>query len=132
VTATTDIMSAFFSLLESEFPTTPIAWQGSDFTPPASGVWLEAAIFPNDPIHDGLRLEDSRTDQGILQVMVMCRPGPKGYFESVATVESVKAALPIGLYLTGLARIVSEPSEFRADIRDPDRLAVIVSSQYRG
>lgn len=132
MTATNDIVTAFFNVIQAAFPTTPIAWQGADFTPPDSGVWLEAAVFPNNPIHDGIRLSDSRTDQGILQVMVMCRPGPKGYFSSAATVEAVKAALPIGLALTGLVRIVSEPSEFRVDIRDPDRLAVIVSSQYRG
>lgn len=73
---TTEILTAFFERLETlgYSPMPPIAWPGKSFKPPASGFWLEARVFPNEPINlawDDAGIIESR---GFCQILIGYRP----------------------------------------------------------
>ena len=132
MTPTTNIMAAFFSQLETAFLGIPISWPGADFTPPDSGEWLEAEFFPNEPEKLGIALADYRAEVGILQVSVVSRPGPNGFFTIAPIARDVIDAFPIGHTITGPIRVSQEPSVFKAEAQGPDRIMLVVSIPYRG
>lgn len=73
---TTEILTAFFERLDTlaYSPQPPIAWPGIKFEPPASGEWLEARVFPNEPTNLGWENAAAVESRGFCQVLVVYRP----------------------------------------------------------
>jgi hypothetical protein len=62
-----DIIQAFFTQLNDAALGYDIAWPNVDFTPPATGIWLEVSHFPNRGIDTTLSSQ-SVIRQGLFQV----------------------------------------------------------------
>ena len=126
----TTIATALFSHLAAASLGYPIAWPGTDFTPPASGIWLEPMVMPNTGIDNGLAPTDGTVPQGLFQVAVYDRPG-RGILEVNRAADDVKAAFLKNATITGLVRVQRNPWSFEIQPED-DRLAVIVTIPYTG
>lgn len=55
VSNNTDIYNAFAAIVGTyaASKSLPVAWPGINFTPPATGAWLEVAWFPNQTMDKG-------------------------------------------------------------------------------
>ena len=126
----TTIATALFSHLAAASLGYPIAWPGTDFTPPASGIWLEPMVMPNTGIDNGLAPTDGTVPQGLFQVAVYDRPG-RGILEVNRAADDVKAAFLKNATITGLVRVQRNPWSFEIQ-PDDDRLSVIVTIPYTG
>ena len=126
----TTIATALFSHLAAASLGYPIAWPGTDFTPPASGIWLEPMVMPNTGIDNGLAPTDGKVPQGLFQVSVFDRPG-RGILEVNRAADAVKAAFLKNATITGLVRVQRNPWSFEIQ-PDGDRLSVIVTIPYSG
>jgi len=126
----TAIATALFSQLTAAALGYPIAWPGTDFTPPASGIWLEPMVIPNTGIDNGLAPTDGTVPQGLFQVAVYDRPG-RGILEVNRAADDVKAAFLKNATITGLVRVQRNPYSFEIQ-PDGDRLSVIVTIPYSG
>jgi len=126
----TAIATALFSQLTAAALGYPIAWPGTDFTPPASGIWLEPMVMPNTGIDNGLAPTDGTVPQGLFQVAVYDRPG-RGILEVNRAADEVKAAFLKNATITGLVRVQRNPWSFEIQ-PDDDRLSVIVTIPYTG
>jgi len=126
----TAIATALFSQLTAAALGYPIAWPGTDFTPPATGVWLEPMVMPNTGIDNGLAPTDGTVAQGLFQVAVYDRPG-RGILEVNRAADEVKAAFLKNATITGLVRVQRNPWSFEIQ-PDGDRLSVIVTIPYSG
>ena len=126
----TTIATALFSQLTAAALGYPIAWPGTDFTPPASGIWLEPMVIPNTGIDNGLAPTDGTVAQGLFQVAVYDRPG-RGILEVNRAADDVKAAFLKNATITGLVRVQRNPWSFEIQ-PDGDRLSVIVTIPYTG
>ena len=126
----TTIATALFSQLATASLGYPIAWPGTDFMPPATGVWLEPMVMPNAGIDNGLAATDTTIPQGIFQVGVFDRPG-RGALAVNRAADDVKAAFLKNATITGLVRVQRNPWSFEIQ-PDADRLSVIVTIPYTG
>jgi len=126
----TAIATALFSQLTAAALGYPIAWPGTDFTPPASGIWLEPMVIPNTGIDNGLAPTDGTVAQGLFQVAVYDRPG-RGILAVNRAADDVKAAFLKNATITGLVRVQRNPWSFEIQ-PDGDRLSVIVTIPYTG
>ena len=126
----TTIATALFSQLTDAALGHPIAWPGTDFTPPASGIWIEPMVMPNTGIDNGLAATDETTPQGLFQVSVFDRPG-RGILAVNRAADDVKAAFLKNATITGLVRVQRNPYSFEIQ-PDGDRLSVIVTIPYSG
>jgi len=126
----TTIATALFSQLTAAALGYPIAWPGTDFTPPASGIWLEPMVIPNTGIDNGLAPTDGTVAQGLFQVAVYDRPG-RGILAVNRAADDVKAAFLKNATITGLVRVQRNPWSFEIQ-PDGDRLSVIVTIPYTG
>jgi hypothetical protein len=126
----TTIATALFSQLTAAALGYPIAWPGTDFTPPATGVWLEPMVMPNTGIDNGLAPTDGTVPQGLFQVAVYDRPG-RGILAVNRAADDVKAAFLKNATITGLVRVQRNPWSFEIQ-PDDDRLSVIVTIPYTG
>ena len=126
----TTIATALFSQLTAAALGYPIAWPGTDFTPPASGIWLEPMVMPNTGIDNGLAPTDGTVPQGLFQVSVFDRPG-RGILAVNRAADDVKAAFLKNATITGLVRVQRNPYSFEIQ-PDGDRLSVIVTIPYSG
>jgi len=126
----TTIATALFSQLTAAALGYPIAWPGTDFTPPASGIWLEPMVIPNTGIDNGLAPTDGTVAQGLFQVAVYDRPG-RGILAVNRAADDVKAAFLKNATITGLVRVQRNPWSFEIQ-PDGDRLSVIVTIPYSG
>jgi len=126
----TTIATALFSQLTDAALGYPIAWPGTDFTPPASGIWIEPMVMPNTGIDNGLAATDETTPQGLFQVSVFDRPG-RGILAVNRAADDVKAAFLKNATITGLVRVQRNPWSFEIQ-PDADRLSVIVTIPYSG
>ena len=126
----TTIATALFSQLATASLGYPIAWPGTDFMPPASGIWLEPMVMPNTGIDNGLASTDGTVPQGLFQVAVYDRPG-RGILEVNRAADDVKAAFLKNATITGLIRVQRHPWSFEIQ-PDADRLSVIVTIPYTG
>lgn len=86
------------STLSVGSPALPVAYPDVDFTPPASGKYLEARFLPNRPAYEGL--SSGRMDQGLLQINVVW-PRKQGVIKPNAAAAEVMAHFPKGLRLQG-------------------------------
>ena len=88
------IIQAAFTRLTQIQNAPPIAWPGINFTPPATGIWFEAMMFPNEPTN--LVMDSDTAEQiGFFQVTVCFRPG-QGITLPMMTAEAVIAQFPKG------------------------------------
>ena len=126
----TTIARALFSQLTAAALGYPIAWPGTDFMPPATGVWLEPMVMPNTGIDNGLAPTDGTVAQGLFQVAVYDRPG-RGILAVNRAADDVKAAFLKNATITGLVRVQRNPWSFEIQ-PDADRLSVIVTIPYTG
>ena len=126
----TTIATALFSQLTAAALGYPIAWPGTDFMPPATGVWLEPMVMPNTGIDNGLAPTDVTVPQGLFQVAVYDRPG-RGILAVNRAADEVKAAFPKNATITGLVRVQRSPWSFEIQ-PDAARLSVIVTVTYSG
>ena len=126
----TAIATALFSQLTAAALGYPIAWPGTDFMPPATGVWLEPMVMPNAGIDNGMAATDTTIPQGIFQVGVFDRPG-RGVLAVNRAADDVKAAFLKNATITGLVRVQRHPWSFEIQ-PDADRLSVIVTIPYTG
>ena len=126
----TQIATALFSQLAAASLGYPVAWPGTDFTPPASGIWIEPMVMPNTGIDNGLAATDETTPQGLFQVSVFDRPG-RGILAVNRAADDVKAAFLKNATITGLVRVQRNPWSFEIQ-PDGDRLSVIVTIPYSG
>ena len=126
----TTIATALFSQLATASLGYPIAWPGTDFMPPATGVWLEPMVMPNTGIDNGLAATDTTIPQGLFQVGVFDRPG-RGALAVNRAADDVKAAFLKNATITGLIRVQRNPWSFEIQ-PDADRLSVIVTIPYTG
>jgi len=126
----TQIATALFQQLSAASLGYPIAWPGTDFKPPAAGVWLEPMVMPNTGIDNGLAATDVTVPQGLFQVSVFDRPG-RGILAVNRAADQVKAAFPKNATITGLVRVQRSPWSFEIQ-PDAARLSVIVTVTYSG
>ena len=126
----TQIATALFQQLSAATLGYPIAWPGTDFTPPATGVWLEPMVMPSTGIDNGLAPTDGTVPQGLFQVSVFDRPG-RGILAVNRAADEVKAAFLKNATITGLVRVQRHPWSFEIQ-PDADRLSVIVTIPYSG
>jgi hypothetical protein len=108
MTPAASIMGAFFQRLSDVNLGYPIAWPGTTFEPPASGVWLEPAVLPNEGLDNGLGPNDEGIAQGICQVMVWTRPGA-GMLAVTNAAQMIVTSFPKDLRLVGLLRVQRIP-----------------------
>ena len=101
-----DIITAAFTRLTAISNAPPIAWPGLNFTPPTSGIWWEAAIFPNEPRNLTMG-EDTAEHLGFLQIQVCYRPGV-GLMMPTLNAEAIIASFPKGTEL-GAVRVRQKP-----------------------
>lgn len=75
--STTAILEAFATRLDAftYSPQPPIAWPGVKFKPPASGMWLEASLFPGDPESLAWENDSPNEVRGFCQILIGYRPG---------------------------------------------------------
>ncbi len=126
----TVIAEALFQQLAAAALGYPIAWPGTDFTPPAAGIWLDPQVMPNTGIDNGLAPTDATVPQGLFQVAVYDRPG-RGILAVNRAADDVKAAFLKNATITGFIRVQRHPWSFEIQ-PDGDRLYVIVTIPYTG
>lgn len=108
--------------------TQPIAWPGVNFTPPNSGLWLQVALFENQPLQPGLSNTAGVGLRGILQITACGRPG-LGYAALDTLAESVIAAFPKGKPVLSASRVTRTPYKM-GDVTTDDRLMLPVRIDY--
>ena len=121
------IQSALNDILIAASLGYPISWPGLDFTPPASGAWLEVTFLPNRGVDDRLANDGHVSPQGIYQVTAVSRPESELQLRSVA--EEVQAAFPVGTNITGNVRITRYPYTGTLQSMD-DRMSIAVTIEY--
>jgi len=126
----TTIATTLFGQLAASSLGYPIAWPGTDFTPPSTGVWLEPMVMPNTGIDNGLAPTDETVPQGLFQVAVYDRPG-RGILAVNRAADEVKAAFIKNATIINLIRVQRNPWSFEIQPED-DRLSVIVTIPYSG
>lgn len=105
----------------------PVAWPGVDFTPPATGVWLEVLFFPNQPLDPTLS-SAGIIPRGFLQIEACTRPGG-GIQSAQEAAEAVLAVFPKLTSISGLVRVYQTPYA-AAPLVDGDRISVPVTISY--
>lgn len=102
-----------------------VAWQNAPFTPPSSGIWLQATVLPADTVSGSLAATEWK---GAFRVNVF---GPAGTGSNA--VESVAQAIAqhfgAGTDLAGV-RVLRPPSVGRGN-NDDSFFMVPVSIRYR-
>jgi len=126
----TQIAQALFTQLSAAALGYPVAWPGTDFTPPAAGVWLEPMVMPNTGIDNGIAATDVTVPQGLFQVSVFDRPG-RGILAVNRAADQVKAAFLKNATILNMIRVQRHPWSFEIQ-PDDDRLSVIVTIPYTG
>lgn len=129
--STTDILEGCLERLQSIglSPVIPIAWPGVNFTPPAEGMWLEAKLFPNEPMDPSWNNDSCTIARGFFQVIVGYRPGT-GEIAASTIADAVIAHFAKGTEL-GPVRVIKKPWRSPA-IEDGAKSLIPVTIPYRG
>jgi len=106
----------------------PIAWPGVNFTPPASGTWIEVTLFENEPLQPGLASDAVVHQVGILQINVTNRPG-QGFVGIEATANQVIAAFPKGTRIGVHGKVTRTPYK-QSGITEGDKIMIPVRIEY--
>lgn len=110
-------------------PALPIAWPGIHFTPPATGMWLEAKLFPNEPRDLAWDADGCALQRGFLQVMVGYRPGG-GQVNASQIADAVITHFSKATEL-GPVRVSKMPYQ-TPPLTEADKLYIPVTVPYRG
>jgi len=70
----TDILTSALDRAAALSSSPPIAWPNVQFQPPATGLWLEAKLFPNETGERFWQSEAPAEYMGFLQILVCFRP----------------------------------------------------------
>ena len=125
-----EILNACNAILHSANLGYPIGWPGVNFTPPATGAWLEVAFFPNTGRQNGLANSAQLTPEGNYQVTCYMRPG-EGVGPIQAAADAVRATFPKGRIITGSVRVTRTPYDMQFE-QGSDRVAIAVTIPYLG
>lgn len=127
----TDILEACLARMETLgiSPALPIAWPGIVFTPPGTGMWLEAKLFPNEPRDLAWDADGCALQRGFLQVMVGYRPGG-GQVNASQVADAVIAHFPKATEL-GPVRVSKRPYQ-TPPLTEADKLYIAVTIPYSG
>lgn len=124
----TDNLEAFLTRLNafSYSPAPQILWPNIQATPPATGLWIEAGYFPNEPI-DNTWGDDCANDRGFFQMLVGCR---KGTGETTASdlADALVAWFPKGLEI-GTVTVRKRPTRGPAFV-DEDKVFIPITVHY--
>lgn len=122
------IITAAFTKLAAINNAPPIAWPGINFNPPASGIWWEATMFPNEPRN--LTMDNDVAEHlGFFQVQVCYRPGV-GLMMPIMNAEAIMAALPKGTELGPV--LVRQKPWLGPTVAFDDYLSLPVTIPWRG
>lgn len=102
-----DITQAFFTAINDAGLGLPTAFEGTKFTAPQSGQWLELTVLPNNGLDQSLK-SNAVLAQGILQVNVCNRPNT-GIIPLQQLAETIAALFPKNTIITGLVRVSRQP-----------------------
>lgn len=102
-----DILEAFYTIIDAAGLGVPIAYSGIKFTPPDNGKWLELSYLPNTGIDQSIK-SASVLAQGLFQVNVCDRPNT-GELALQNLAETVAALFPKNTPINGLARVSRAP-----------------------
>jgi len=122
-----EIEEAFFAAVRADFPGMRIEYPGVNFTPPATGYWLQLSVFRNAEANQPLANRRG-VEQGVLQIVVATRPGG-GTAAMRPTVNAIKAAYRKGRAFASGHRIVDNVRELDPQIED-SKLLLPVSMSY--
>lgn len=109
-------------------PPLPVSFPGVPFTPPDTGMWLEAAFFPNTTANYGLGEAGPFLHQGFLQASVCVRP-VSGILAPLEVAGALGDYFRKGTVI-GPVKIEQPPSAMSPVVL-PDRLVQAVSIPYR-
>ncbi len=126
-----DIKNALYTILSNAALGYPIAWQGTKFTPPATGLWLETAYAPNQPLDNSLEYTSGSLPRGIWQVAVCGRPTPNGTFPLDAVADQIAAKFKKGTTVYQTVRITKVPRTIPVDTQD-SHMMMLVSCEFSG
>ena len=125
----TQIASAFLTRLDATIGRPPIAYTGFEFTPPSTGVWWRAKLFPNDS-QDFLVAGEAAIQIGFFQVQVFARPGI-GELGLLRSAEDVIARFPKGLAIFNEVRVRKRPTVAPV-IEEDSTVNMPITIGYRG
>jgi hypothetical protein len=130
--STTDIMRAAFDRLESFtfVPPPKILWPGIQSDPPASGIWLEPKLFPNEPSDIAWDDDGCLDTRGFFRILVYFRPG-MGQVEPSEMADLLIELFPKGLEL-GPVRVSKRPWQSPLVTEDASKLFIPVTVPYMG
>lgn len=123
-----EIVEAFFTAIKSANIGYPIAWPGTTFKPPATGIWLEPNVLPNTGLDNGLSNSDTVVPQGLLQVIAWTRPGD-GSLTITEAAETIAGVFPKGMQIYGLVRVQRTPYFTELDVSG-DKLGIMITIPY--
>ena len=124
------IKTAFYGVLNTAALGYQISWPGVNFTPPATGSWLEVMFFPNESLDNGLAYDSQTIPRGIFQVSCVTRPGA-GTVALGAIAEQIRTTFAKGTTITGSVRVIREPYDMELEPFE-DRIKIVVSVEYSG
>ncbi len=129
--STTEITRAAFDrLLAFGFnPQPEIMWPGIGSDPPASGMWLEPGMFPNEPDDIAWDDESCVNASGFFQVLVHYRP-EQGHEEPVVLADAIICYFPKGLAL-GPVRVFKRGWQ-SLSVEDSSDVFIPITIPYRG
>ena len=128
----TDIRQAAFEKLETFVfdPQPEILWPGKSSNPPEAGMWLQPAVFPNEP-NDIAWDNDACVDtRGWFQILVYFRPG-QGVIVPSQLADALIAFFPKGSALDAV-RVRKRPWQSPVITQDSSKLYIPVTVPYEG
>lgn len=111
---------------------TRIAWPGVDFTPPASGTWVEVKHFPSEPDNPWLGNDEPVDFTGYMQVTACGKKG-QGIMPVKRVADDVVGHFPKGTKMTSngvLVKIERQPGALSV-IEDNGQIRIPVPVRYR-
>jgi hypothetical protein len=117
----------FFIFLESLNLNIPIAYPAVKFTPPETGIWLEAKVLRNTGIDNGLSVVSTKVEQGIVQLNACTRPNA-GIITLTNFANGLIAQIPKGLNI-GDVKVIKQPYLMQPIYID-DRVILPITIEY--
>lgn len=124
-----DILTAALDRVDTYATALPIAWPNVNFEPPASGLWIEAAVLPNETGEIGWGADARREYLGLIQIAIYFRPGT-GIVTATEEAEAIADHFPKGLVI-GPVEIAGRGSLAPA-IYEEGKGHIRVTIPYRG
>lgn len=113
-----DIFDAVTARLQANWPTTPIHWPGTKFTPPKDAAWIQPRLVWGDAVQAAIGVDGENRITGILHINVFTPVG-MGSDETTQHVDSLRALFPRGLRLAAGAKgIYFHPPRAEGPIED--------------